>query len=121
MITYHPFGTRGYKNLQIWDHEKQLKIIETHLGQVLMNDQEPIYLDSMKSWKTEQREIVNQSPFQQVSTPSYQIGLMNAHKLDYKQITNSTLLGMLSDRNHKQYLTRASTIKDPVALSLIQI
>jgi len=55
MITYHPFGTRGYKNLQIWN----LNVTKgspdeiLHTAQVLVNDQEPVMLDSIKSWKYE--------------------------------------------------------------------
>lgn len=57
MITYHPFGTRGYKNLQIWnmntDPNNQFQVTETHIGQVLMNDQEPVYLNLITDWKKE--------------------------------------------------------------------
>ena len=56
MITYHPFGTRGYKNLQIWNmnaNPNQFQISDTHIGQVLMNDQEPVYLNLITDWKKE--------------------------------------------------------------------
>lgn len=57
MITYHPFGSRGYKNLQIWnmntDPNNQFQVTETHIGQVLMNDQEPVYLNLITDWKKE--------------------------------------------------------------------
>lgn len=52
MITYHPFGTRGYKNLQKWDidnHHGVHELLEN--AQVLMNDQEPILLDYVLAWK----------------------------------------------------------------------
>ena len=58
MLTYHPFGTRGYKNLQKWDLDKN-----THCdndgydflshSSVLMNDQEPVLIDSIHNWKKE--------------------------------------------------------------------
>lgn len=55
MITYHPFGTRGYKNLQIWDLNRTKGSPDEilHTAQVLVNDQEPVMLDSIKSWKYE--------------------------------------------------------------------
>lgn len=57
MITYHPYGTRGYKNLQNWvnnNNEKQFLLRELISDScVLMNDQEPIILDSIFKWKKE--------------------------------------------------------------------
>ena len=57
MITYHPYGTRGYKNLQNWvsgSNKVQLDFNETISDScVLMNDQEPIILDSVYKWKQE--------------------------------------------------------------------
>jgi len=66
MITYHPFGSRGYKNLQIWDQtqrECDWRNVMTHRATVLMNDQEPIYLDHIYDWKNQHHEHVNQTPF----------------------------------------------------------
>ena len=66
MITYHPFGSRGYKNLQIWDHnapDKELKTVVNHNACVLMNDQEPIHLDSIYHWKKEQHTLLDKHPF----------------------------------------------------------
>jgi len=55
MLTYHPFGTRGYKNLQTWDLTRTVgsldELLET--ASVLMNDQEPVLLDSILNWKNE--------------------------------------------------------------------
>jgi|14_taG_2_1085336.scaffolds.fasta_scaffold05264_6 hypothetical protein len=52
MLTYHPFGTRGYKNLQSWEIDNHYGVHELlKNAQVLMNDQEPIRLDYMLNWK----------------------------------------------------------------------
>ena len=57
MITYHPYGTRGYKNLQNWvsgSNKVQLDFNELISDScVLMNDQEPVVLDSVYKWKQE--------------------------------------------------------------------
>ena len=66
MITYHPFGTRGYKNLQIWNTHNStdaLLIQDTHVSQVLMNDQEPVYIDAMINWKKEQHLVTPKTPY----------------------------------------------------------
>jgi len=58
MLTYHPFGSRGYKNLQKWDLDQSADCdingfdFLSH-SSVLMNDQEPVLLDSMTTWKKE--------------------------------------------------------------------
>lgn len=52
MLTYHPYGTRGYKNLQKWDidnHQGVHEVLDN--AQVLMNDQEPILPEYIFSWK----------------------------------------------------------------------
>ena len=54
MITYHPNGTRGYKNLK--NHTYSAKNKSNYMEMlsnacVLMNDQEPVMLDSILSWK----------------------------------------------------------------------
>ena len=58
LITYHPMGSRGYKNLHKWDltltenvDAPDAEVLEN--AQVLMNDQEPILLDSIYNWKKE--------------------------------------------------------------------
>lgn len=56
MLTYHPFGTRGYKNLQKWDldinkNSDKMTFDMLSNASVLMNDQEPVMLDNIKEWK----------------------------------------------------------------------
>ena len=58
MLTYHPMGTRGYKNLQKWDldlnENSDLASCEVFTNaSVVMNDQEPVLLDYIKGWKKE--------------------------------------------------------------------
>lgn len=70
MITYHPFGTRGYKNLQIWDQTQRKcdwRDVINHRATVLMNDQEPIYLNEIYDWKNQHHEHYHQAPFGVVS------------------------------------------------------
>jgi len=55
MLTYHPFGTRGYKNLQKWDLSmREGSGFDSNAldnAQVLMNDQEPVFLENFTEWK----------------------------------------------------------------------
>ena len=110
MITYHPFGTRGYKNLQIWDmnaKKDELKIIDTHLSQVLMNDQEPIYLDEIKHWKYEQNDIKRKSPFNHLSYVSIKT-------LDLEDVMYEEFLRLLFDRDDiVAWHSRKHKVKDP--------
>jgi len=66
MITYHPFGTRGYKNLQIWDLNRTKGGPDEmlHTAQVLVNDQEPVLIDFIKNWK---KEHYPKAPFDTIS------------------------------------------------------
>ena len=52
MLTYHPMGTRGYKNLQKWNlgiAHGTYELLEN--GMILMNDQEPIMPEYIYQWK----------------------------------------------------------------------
>ena len=111
MITYHPFGSRGYKNLQIWDmnakHDER-KLVDNHLSSILMNDQEPIYLDAIKNWKYEQQSIPKKKPF-------FQLYIINSKTLPLEQLIFPELLARFDSKEIARYQKRISTIKDPVA------
>jgi len=81
MITYHPFGTRGYKNLQSWDLTKGKGFVDEILNNasVLMNDQEPVILDCILNWREEHEPI---APFNTI------LNLYKRRDIDYFESDN---------------------------------
>ena len=114
MITYHPFGSRGYKNLQIWNMHTStdtLLIQDTHASQVLMNDQEPLYIDVMINWKKEQHLVTPKTPYIGHNT----LNMMYTKTEKLQHMFNQDFLSKFTEQDHAQYQHRASTVKDPVA------
>ena len=111
MITYHPFGTRGYKNLQIWDmntHPDQFQIKDTCHATVLMNDQEPVYINEMIDWKTQQHELKQKAPFLQLNT-------VYAKHIGIEQEYHTDVRSRFTDQDFEQYYNRLQVMHDPVA------
>ena len=125
MITYHPFGSRGYKNLQIWDMHKphwletsssvqkdiRIQIQDTHISQVLMNDQEPVYIDAMTNWKKEQHHITPKLPY--IGHNVLNMMYTQTEKLEHMFCPE--FQHRLTDQDYAQYQHRVNTVKDPVA------